>query len=704
MKTQNKDNFSKIRFGYTAVLVTVLSVVCVVLLGVCLKTVAYDKNKMDNNFKNYYQTVENKLGVFRKIKDAVFANGDVRKFCGDLTESYNVQDAVDVGKLIKSFEKFVVDGEYGMVLTNLEDEMCATGKGIVRLQEVCEDLMLSDDEIISIRNNHKDDSYYIYNKESGVIRLIFRHRYLEAEDADFYYFITADVNVLMPDKDFVIADASEKYRGRSGNATASLLGKSYIIESATVPGLTYKYNATYGNVFVRMILIAFILICIAGIFFRRKIVEKILNIAYAPIIKVAGQNSEDENSWADAAWDKSAGKLIDDADAMRNDLELCKIRCKKNYLRNLLYDIEDYREKYIALYDLEYLNMGNRVVMMDFTNKSDSSMCIRLSAGEFAAELEDRISRNVSGELVSVNDGRYVYITDVCDKDELRDRLAGVLEFAVGCKLEAFIAVGDRVDTLRDVKASFRNAIDCMERRNAFPSRFVAFSSELTNENSSFYYPIDVEVQLIDNIVIGNQEVVDEILGKVLAKNLYEISLSAEKLRELKIVMVGTINRALNRMNKDVSDIFGENTSVYLEIGASRNKEEFAKNIRHVLGLLCSYNGNVSSEPKQDKIARDILSYIEANFSDTDLSLEKIARIFFISPNHVSRVMKNKIGKSYKEYLNDVRINEAKRLLKNTPMTVVSIANNVGYSDVRAFNRLFKKRTNQTPNEYRISD
>jgi two-component system response regulator YesN len=51
-----------------------------------------------------------------------------------------------------------------------------------------------------------------------------------------------------------------------------------------------------------------------------------------------------------------------------------------------------------------------------------------------------------------------------------------------------------------------------------------------------------------------------------------------------------------------------------------------------------------------------------------------------------------------------ISINEAKRLLKNTPMTVQNVATNVGYTDIRAFNRLFKKYTNQTPNEYRASE
>ena len=388
---------------------------------------------------------------------------------------------------------------------------------------------------------------------------------------------------------------------------------------------------------------------------------------------------------------------------MRSNLEENKAFRKKTYLRNLLYDIEDFQENYLEEYDLKYLSAESRVILMDFASKNDyAAMHGRIYDEKFESRLEEQLSQNICGELISVNEGRYVYITNLCDRDTLRKKLTDVLEFAAACGMDALIAVGDRVENIKNIKSSFRNALECMERKNVFPSHFIAFSSELTNELTSFYYPIDVEVQLIDNILIGNREAVDEILSKVLARNLYEISLTTEKMRELKIVMVGTINRAINRMNKEASDIFGETSSVYLEIGASRNKEEFAKSVRSVFGMLCSQNES-GNESKQDKIAKDIMNYIETNFRDSDLSLERIAKTFFISQNHVSRVLKSKIGKSYKEYLNDVRINEAKRLLKNTPMTVLNVANNVGYTDIRAFNRLFKKYTNQTPNEYRVT-
>ncbi len=700
MNTKNRDNFAKIRFGCRTVLVIIFLIAGILLLGLSCKMIANNKAEMDQNFESYYDVVEAEVYGFQKISDALFANGDVKNFAKGLSGEYKPYMIIPVAKMIRLFETFFTGGECSIVLTNLENNTCASGEGSAEFDSVCAELMLSDSTINAIKNNHATNKFYVYSKENKLISFVF----CNAQDYDvkLYCIITADVSAILPHENFAIVNDNDRFWGKAGVTGNVNFGKTYIKESVIIPGLAYKYNAKYNNIFSLMFLIICSIFCFVSAFFNRRICDRLLNVLYIPVIKWSQTSAENEILKGEESWEASAKRLIGDSELLRNTIKESTSFRKKTYLRNLLYDIEDYHEKYLEEFDLKYLDGECRVILIDYSNKNDfSAVKERTSDKEFEKNLKKQVEKDIPGELISVNEGRYVYITSVCDKERLRKTLAGVLDLAAACRMDAFVAVGERVEGLKSVKSSFRNALDCLERKNMFSPHFIVFSSELTNELTSFYYPIDVEVQLIDNILIGNHEVVDEILSKVLAKNLYEISLTAEKMRELKIVMVGTINRAINRMNKEVSDIFGATSSVYLEIGASRNKEEFAKSVRSVFGMLCAYNES-GGDSKQDKIARDIMNYIEANFGDSDLSLEKVAKIFYISQNHVSRVLKSKIGKSYKEYLNDVRINEAKRLLKNTPMTVLNVANSVGYTDIRAFNRLFKKYTNQTPNEYRM--
>ena len=59
------------------------------------------------------------------------------------------------------------------------------------------------------------------------------------------------------------------------------------------------------------------------------------------------------------------------------------------------------------------------------------------------------------------------------------------------------------------------------------------------------------------------------------------------------------------------------------------------------------------------------------------------------------------MGKNFTDYLNEVRIEHAKALLKNTDKKMYQIAKAVGYDNVQYFFRVFKKLERQTPEQYR---
>lgn len=696
MRIKNEDSFVKICIICRAVLVFVLGIICIVLLAACCKIINDNKNNANQNFENYYNVVEKELDAFQKTSDALFANNNVKQFFININDDYDIYDLILANDNVTIFKNKFLSGRYNIILTNLENDLCVSGHGHTGLSKIREELLLDDATINAIMNNHKDKNFYFYNEEKETLSLAFRHQYVE-QDYYVYCFITADTNVLLPHKNFGIADKCNRYADLPDDNSFVKFEKKYMRESEIVPGLTYEYSANYNNLLLLVFYFVCILLCITVIIYSKKLSQKILNAIYRPLIKATQMVALDDSSQEFDNWDKSAQKLISNIKLMRSELKENKIFRKKTYLRNLLYGIDGFRKEDLDIYDLKYLNEENRIIIIDFTSE-DNHMGIYDE--EFESNLEREISMDISGELIAVNEGRYAYITNLCDEDELRKNLFCVLRFATSRKMDAVIAVGDRNKGIESIKSSFRKTLDCIERKSNFSSKFIVFSRELVNEHNSFYYPIDLEVQFIEHILAGNHEIVDKILNDILLYNLYEVFLSVEKLREFKIVMMGTIDRVLNRMNKKASDIFGENISAYFEIEDDINKEEFIKRVRMVFETICLYNKN-NNESKRDKIAKDVMDYIETNFGDSNLSLEGIAKVFFISQNHIIRVLKKEIGKSYKEYVDDVRINEAKRLLKKTNLTILDVANKVGYTEIRSFNRLFKKHTNQTPNEYR---
>ncbi len=90
--------------------------------------------------------------------------------------------------------------------------------------------------------------------------------------------------------------------------------------------------------------------------------------------------------------------------------------------------------------------------------------------------------------------------------------------------------------------------------------------------------------------------------------------------------------------------------------------------------------------------------YIDKNFSLPDICDE-----LFLSTSQFSYLFKEGTGKTFVEYLTAYRINQAKVLLKDSPMRVYEIADKVGFSDPRYFSIIFKKLAGKTPLEYRRS-
>jgi AraC-like DNA-binding protein len=96
-----------------------------------------------------------------------------------------------------------------------------------------------------------------------------------------------------------------------------------------------------------------------------------------------------------------------------------------------------------------------------------------------------------------------------------------------------------------------------------------------------------------------------------------------------------------------------------------------------------------------------ILQYIGQHYSDSDLSLEMIGRQTGVHWARVSLIIKKEHGFTYKQYLNMIRIEEAKRLLIETERQVLDIALSTGYGNVSHFNRIFKESVKCSPREFR---
>ena len=94
------------------------------------------------------------------------------------------------------------------------------------------------------------------------------------------------------------------------------------------------------------------------------------------------------------------------------------------------------------------------------------------------------------------------------------------------------------------------------------------------------------------------------------------------------------------------------------------------------------------------------MDYIEKNYMNVDISLNKVCEHLCVSTSYFSVIFKNATGETFIESLTRVRMKKAKELLESTKMKNYEIATAVGYQDPHYFSSTFKKHIFMTPTEY----
>jgi len=94
-------------------------------------------------------------------------------------------------------------------------------------------------------------------------------------------------------------------------------------------------------------------------------------------------------------------------------------------------------------------------------------------------------------------------------------------------------------------------------------------------------------------------------------------------------------------------------------------------------------------------------TYLDDHFTDQELKMSVVARKFNISPSHFSTIFHREFGKTFRDYLGELRLNHAKELLRTTNLKIAEIAYQSGFTDSHYFSFVFKKKTGITPRQFR---
>ncbi|AJY75083.1 helix-turn-helix domain-containing protein [Paenibacillus beijingensis] len=131
-------------------------------------------------------------------------------------------------------------------------------------------------------------------------------------------------------------------------------------------------------------------------------------------------------------------------------------------------------------------------------------------------------------------------------------------------------------------------------------------------------------------------------------------------------------------------------------VGSDRMIRNYAENI--ILHIIRHYK--TASNVSLQETFYELLHYITHNCS-LDITLEQMASIMNVSKSYLHKVFRTYTGSTPLHYLNEARINYAKKLLTSTDASIQDVSYAAGFNDSRYFSRVFKQVTNQSPSTWK---
>ena len=130
------------------------------------------------------------------------------------------------------------------------------------------------------------------------------------------------------------------------------------------------------------------------------------------------------------------------------------------------------------------------------------------------------------------------------------------------------------------------------------------------------------------------------------------------------------------------------------------NYEEFGACIDNLKIALFQRQSPKHQDRQDERTITLITRYLQEHLAE-EISLSILAEEFHLSAQYISQLFKSEIGVGFLAYLTNIRMEQAKKLLLSTPLSIAEVSEQSGYGDYRVFTKVFKKSEGITPSQYR---
>lgn len=212
------------------------------------------------------------------------------------------------------------------------------------------------------------------------------------------------------------------------------------------------------------------------------------------------------------------------------------------------------------------------------------------------------------------------------------------------------------------------------------------------------HYPYEKERLLINKVKLKDMPAAKAVLNDLLGHLFLFEGHNIKRIRNRVIELSTVLSRAAIDSGAETDKVMQLNDALIEALSETDDFYDlcylFQENVEIFTESLF-YSASSNSE-----LIKSAANYIAQNFS-REITLEEVAAQVHLNASYLSSLFKQVTGTTFKEYLNQVRIEESKLLLLHTDYSVLDIAIACGFNDQSYFTKVFKRLTGMTPSQYR---
>ncbi|MDF2925631.1 MAG: hypothetical protein K0R57_4545 [Paenibacillaceae bacterium] len=350
----------------------------------------------------------------------------------------------------------------------------------------------------------------------------------------------------------------------------------------------------------------------------------------------------------------------------------------------------------------------------------DTAEKLRLMHFIITNVLEELVNKRHHGYVADVDDALACLVCFSEDSTEGRmgDLLHAVREAQEFLMNQYAIHLTVSLSSIRhgvgSIPEAYMEALYAMEYKLVMGKREILPFEEIQKYNTQaeadpgYYYPMQVEQQLINFVKVGDFDAASHTLEGVLEHNFKRHSISAAVARVLMLDLVSTLIKSIGEIGAVQENILIQNPRMIEALTSAETLQDMQAQMNVILRQACEYaadkrsqNVQLSRQKALDSLIGEVSAFIEERYTDPGMNVSLLGQHFDMKPTYLSKLFKDYTGEGLLDALNKRRIVRAKELMADKGLTVGEVAEAVGFNDVGTFIRTFKRQEGITPGRYK---